>query len=165
MKSKAGISSILFILMIVSINSFAQEPIFTASLSSVNVGVGERFQVTYTLNANGRNFTPPSFKDLTILGGPSQSSSMQFINGTVSQSISYSYILQAKSEGIYKIGAASIILNGKTIQSNTISITVTKGKAKDQSEEGEENVDKFLEKNLFVPKITKIHFLELLSMQ
>src|SRR4051812_40937189 len=67
---------------------------FTASVSKNTVAVGERLQVTFSIDASGSQFQPPAFTDFNVLMGPSQSTNMQFINGTMSQSISYTYILE-----------------------------------------------------------------------
>ena len=79
----------------------------TASVNRNTVAVGEQFQLTYSLNTSGQSFQGPDLKDFFVLGGPNQSTSMQFINGSVSQSISFSYILQGKAEGTFKIGIAT----------------------------------------------------------
>ena len=42
---------------------------------------------------------------------------MSIINGSVSQSQSFIYYAQAKSEGTFKIGSAAIICNGKKLES------------------------------------------------
>lgn len=86
----------------------AQDERFTASANPQSVGVGDQLQVTFTLNANGRNFRAPQFQDFNVLMGPSQSTQMQVINGSVSQTLSFTYILQAIKEGTFKIGSAEI---------------------------------------------------------
>ncbi|MCC7050808.1 MAG: protein BatD, partial [Bacteroidia bacterium] len=90
-------------------------------------------QVTYTLNANGNGFKAPSFSDFQFLGGPSQSTSMQIINGNMSQSISYTYYLAGKAPGNYTLSSAGIAVNGKKIESNSLKIEVTKEQAAQNS--------------------------------
>lgn len=97
---------------------------FTAQTSSNKVAVGQAFQITYTLNGGGNNFRPPSFKDFDVYSGPNQSSSMSIINGNVSQSISLSYVIAAKKEGKFTIEPAGVVMNGKMMESNEISIEV-----------------------------------------
>ncbi len=91
--------------------------------------MGERFQVSYTLNNNGNNFKSPAFTGFDILSGPNQSTSMQFINGNMSQSLTYSYVLSATKEGTFTIPPAKIKVNGTEIESNELKITVVKGAA------------------------------------
>src|SRR4051812_38441362 len=100
----------------------AQE--FTASVSSSTVQVGEQFQLTFTLNASGRNFHVPAMPDFNILMGPNQGSQVQIINGAVSQTQSFTYVIQAVKEGTFKIPAADIYVGNNKIVSNTITITV-----------------------------------------
>ncbi|MBI3500607.1 MAG: protein BatD [Bacteroidetes bacterium] len=107
---------------------------FTATASKTKVTVGETFQVDFTVNASGKNFVPPSFNDFTVYSGPNQSTSMQIINGSISQSITLSYYLAAKKEGTFTIGAASITAGGNTLQSNTLSIEAVKGSAQQQTQ-------------------------------
>ena len=57
--------------------------------SKSQVMVGERFQVVFEANAEGKNFQAPSFDGFTVVGGPftSTSSSFQMINGSMSHSV------------------------------------------------------------------------------
>jgi hypothetical protein len=52
---------------------------------------------------------------------------MQFINGVMSSSISYSYVIQPRSEGKLTIGSASIEVGGKQYQTQPITIEAAKG--------------------------------------
>jgi len=130
---------ILILLMFVNLftlDLFAQE--FTATVSKNKVGIGEQFVLTFSLNTNGSNFRAPSLNDFNVYGGPNQSTNMSFINGSMSQQISFSYYLAAKGEGKFTIGSASINAGGKTISSKPISIEVTKGNSP-QSNSGQNN--------------------------
>jgi hypothetical protein len=107
---------------------------------------GEKFQLVYTVNAEGSDFRVPPMDNFQVLMGPStsQSTSMTIINGNVEKSsqFSYTYILKATQPGKYNIGAASIVVNGKKIESNSIQIEVIKGDdasaAKQAAESGEQ---------------------------
>ncbi|MCG3166970.1 MAG: hypothetical protein POELPBGB_02753 [Bacteroidia bacterium] len=109
----------------------AAEIIFEASSKST-VSLGERFQVAFELNTNGSGFKAPSFTGFDILSGPNQSTSMQFVNGNMSQSLTYSFVLQATKEGTYTISPAKIKVNGTEIESNELKITVVKGSSNTQ---------------------------------
>lgn len=135
--------------------TFAQDAQFTASVSKNPVGVSEQFELVYTINTNASNFTAPSFKDFNVLAGPMQSTSMQIINGAMSQSVTLTYYLQAKAEGTFRIDPATINANGKRIQSNAINLTVAKSAAKQQQgnqQQGEAANDdaSLLSKNIFL---------------
>ncbi len=89
--------------------------------------MGEGFQVQFSLSGGGKNFKLPPMSEFEILEGPYQSSSTSITNNVVNQSSSLTYVIAAKKEGKLTLGPATILSNGKTIQSNSITIEVTKG--------------------------------------
>lgn len=112
----------------------AQEGSFTASVDKRKVSLNGTIQITFTLqDADGKNFRPPSFADFSVLSGPNQSTSMQFINGSMSRSVSFSYYLKPNREGTLTIEPATIVVNGKTISSNSVTIEVVKGEPNQQA--------------------------------
>ncbi len=126
---------------------------FTATVSSPAVEVGEQFQITFSLNSTGKNFRPPTFIDFNVLMGPNQSTQMQIINGSVSQIISFTYVLQAVKEGTFKIGAAEIMAGNTKVQSNPITIIVSKAANRQQSgsqKQGGDNSGIAGSKNVFI---------------
>lgn len=127
------------------------QPVLTASVNKSTIGLNEQFKLTYSLNGNGRNFQGPDLKDFNVLGGPNQSSNIQMVNGSFSQSLSFTYFLQPKSEGTFKIGFASIEADGKRIQSNGLILTVVKGNTSNQNQSGSgQDQGGLSEKNIFL---------------
>jgi len=124
--------TIIFIglLIFTAASMLADEVKFTASAKQL-VEVGERFQLTYEVNAEGSNFRGPDFGKFRYLSGPytSISQSTSIINGKVTQNFSkkYIYSLQALDEGEYTIAPAAIIVEGKKYQSNAVNIKVVPG--------------------------------------
>ena len=55
--------------------------IFEANLSKNKLGVNERLRVVFTMNKDGDNFNPPSFKNFKVIAGPTQQISSSFLNG------------------------------------------------------------------------------------
>ncbi len=99
----------------------------TATVSKNKLGVNQRFRIEFSINKQGADdFTPPSFKNFKVVGGPSQSVSQSWINGDVRFTQSYTYILQPKRKGELTIGSASIKIGGKTLKSNPIKMIVLK---------------------------------------
>ncbi|MBT8377636.1 MAG: BatD family protein [Ignavibacteria bacterium] len=132
---------------------FAQE--FTASVNETTVADNERFQISFTFSGSNINnltkFSPPSFNNFMILSGPSQSTSIQIINGAQTASLTYSFIVQAKSVGTFNIGSASIIQAETTYETKPIKITVVKGKDKPQQKKNDSQISyDEIAKNLFV---------------
>jgi len=118
---------ILSILLLWSTLLFAQGKL-TATVSKSNVGVGEPFEVDFTTNAGGSQFTSPNFNNFQVLSGRNMSSNMISINGNATITVTYSYILAATKEGTFTIDAAAIVINGHTLTSNPLKVVV-KGQA------------------------------------
>lgn len=103
------------------------DPTLTVSAKK-QVMVGERFQVVFEANAEGKNFQAPSFEGLTVVGGPftSTSSSFSMVNGSMSHTVkcTYTFALQAYQEGTFHVGAASLTVKGNKISSLPFDIKV-----------------------------------------
>ena len=100
----------------------------TASAPDVVV-VGDQFRLSYKVSTQDiDDFSAPAVSGFDILMGPSRSmqSSFQMINGrtTQSSSVTFTYILNATKAGTYTIGPASVTVNGKKHQSNSLRIQV-----------------------------------------
>ncbi len=128
---KKAVSILFFIISLVTVSS-AQK--LTAQTSKTKVAVGETFQISFSLNSGGSDFKAPALNEFNVYSGPNQSTSMSFVNGAMSQSITLSYIVSAKKEGKFTIGAASVTANGAVIQSNSFTIEAVKGAANVQSQ-------------------------------
>jgi hypothetical protein len=122
MKLKFYIS--LFICLL-SISLVAQEATLKTKVSKNKLGVNQRLRVEFSIDKQGGdNFSPPSFTNFRVVGGPSQSISQSWINGKVSFSQSYTYIIQPKRKGEFSIASASIKIGGKFIKSKPVKIIV-----------------------------------------
>jgi hypothetical protein len=125
--------NVFFLMVVVAV--CAQNLEFTASAPKY-VRVGEQFQIQYNLNARVDDFTPPSFDDFDLLGGPMQgtSSSTNIVNGKVTRSMQYTltYYLRGSNPGKYSIRPAEATYKKKTVKSNTLNIEVV-GAATNQS--------------------------------
>jgi oxygen tolerance protein BatD len=124
--------------VVCALQGSAQTISFTASVENNRVGVGDQFEITFSLGGTsaGSNFQPPPFTDFLVIGGPNQSTSMQFINGSVSSSVSWSFVLQPKAEGKFTIGPATIDYGGKKLQTQPIAMEVAKGSAQPAQQQG-----------------------------
>jgi len=129
-----------------------------ATVDKNHLALNETVDITYSFDGNGSNFQPPSFSDFSVLSGPNTSQSMQIINGKVSQSTSYTYYLSPKKEGKFTIGPGSATVGGKRVESNSVTIEVTKASAGGAQPKG--NVHQGADDNLFVKAIlskTKVY--------
>jgi hypothetical protein len=130
---------LFFILSLCSgLSVLAQDAKFTATVSKTTVALHSKFKVEFKLeNGQGSAFQAPEFEDFTVIAGPSTSSSMSIVNGTVSQSFSYVYYLKAKEIGDFLIKTAKIKVNGKTLETDNVSIKVVE-EGEPESEDAEE---------------------------
>lgn len=145
----------LFILLS-SAHIYGQE--FNASVDKSTVGQNERFQVYFTFQNGDLNrldgFTPPSFKGLKVISGPNESRSMQIINGQVSGSLTYSFIVVAPNLGQVTVNSASVKFNGSTLKTKPLSINVVKGTSTNKQVNSQLGIsEEELKNNVFIRAI------------
>ena len=131
-----GKIKILLILLFVGYGAMADNIQFIMEGPQA-VAVGDQFRLSFTLNENGSDLQLPDLSNFDLLMGPttSQSSSFQMINGKTTQSSSFSYmfVFRAKKEGKFTIRPASIKVNNKIYESNSLNIQVVKGQPQQQA--------------------------------
>jgi hypothetical protein len=133
---KKVIFNLIFLLTICNLSLWAQNVVVEVQYPSA-VNVGQQFNITWTVNAGGGEFVPPSFSPFQVLVGPmtSYSSSTQIINGrrTQSTSYSYTYYFQAEQAGKFVIPPAVFTLQNKTYSSDSLYIEVVGSNATQQN--------------------------------
>jgi len=108
MIKKVGIG---IFLMVLSLNSWAQELSFKAAVSKNRLGSNERLRITFSINKQGGdNFTRPKFKNFKVLAGPMQSTNFSNLNGKRSFEQSYTYTIQPIKKGVFTIPSISYML-------------------------------------------------------
>ena len=96
-----------------------------------HVAAGENFRLAYTINTQDvSDFRAGDIPDeLQVLAGPytSRQSSYQMVNGhtSSSSSITFTYTIYAAKAGSYTIPAAHARVNGKTVSSRAVKVTVS----------------------------------------
>ena len=145
---------ILFIVSLFSLSGFAQQAELSVSVSKNKLGLNQRLRIEYSINKQGADdFKAPKFRDFQVIQGPSQSVSQSWINGNVSFSQSYTFILKPKRKGELIIEPASIKINGGTIDSKMMKIIVT---APVQTPDNPNDPDYIAEQNIhLVAEISK----------
>lgn len=93
---------------------------------------GDRFRVSYVVNTTDvEGFNVGDFEGLTVLYGPSQSTSSSFsiVNGktTSSSTVTFTYTVSADKAGSFHIPAATVQSGGKSVSSASPEITVLPG--------------------------------------
>lgn len=115
---------ILSFFLILSSATYAQVK-FEANASKQKLGVNERLRVDFEMNKDGDNFKAPSFSGFTVVGGPNQTVSNQWINGKRTYSKTYSFFLAPTSRGKFNIGQAEITVDGEIYKTSPIQVEVT----------------------------------------
>ncbi len=114
----------VFLLFIASF-IYAQEAELKTTISKNKLGVNQRLRIQFSVNKQGAdNFSPPNFQNFRVIAGPSQSINQSWINGKVSFSQSYTYILKPLKKGEFIIPEASIEYEGKVLESKPVKIRV-----------------------------------------
>ena len=96
-----------------------------------HVAAGENFRLAYTINTQDvSDFRAGNIPDeLQVLAGPytSRQSSYQMVNGhtSSSSSITFTYTLYAAKAGTYTIPAAHARVNGRSVSSRAVRVTVS----------------------------------------
>ncbi len=132
---------IIYFLFIFSVmGAKAEQTRFVMSAPNA-VEIGQQFRLSFTINERGTNLQlPPGLtSNFEILIGPStgQSTSISTINGKTTREVTYSYtyILRAKNEGNFEIRPASIEVDGKILESNSLKIQVVKAQSRQQQQQ------------------------------
>jgi hypothetical protein len=132
----------------------AQDAAFTAAVDRNPVGLGEQFTLTFTVSSAGqagpKNLQPPDLSKFRLLSGPNTSTSMQFVNGQFSSSVTYSYILQATEAGKFTIGPASVEASGRVLTTAPFIMEVSKTPPKPKQQAGGGDAGMNLGDDLFV---------------
>jgi hypothetical protein len=112
-----------FLLFLVS--QLGAQVTFQTKVSKNRMGINERLKVSFEMNKNGDNFTPPKFEGFRVVGGPNQSTSNTWINGKRSFSRTYTYFLNPTRKGTLKIGQATIKIDGEIYKTPPVQVEVT----------------------------------------
>jgi hypothetical protein len=114
-----------YIFLLILTNSLLAQVELTTRVSKNKLGVNQRLRVEFMVNQQGADhFSPPSFRGFEIVGGPSQSVNQSWVNGKVSYSQTYSYIVAPSRKGNLTISGATIEYRGQVIKSNPVVVEV-----------------------------------------
>jgi hypothetical protein len=101
-----------------------------ATVSERTIYTGQRLRLTITISGDFKKVNRPelpNFSGFTLLNqSPSISQRVSNINGKVTSSYSYSYYLIPKGKGDYHIPAIKVNVDGKSYQTDPISVHVKK---------------------------------------
>lgn len=158
MKTTFNNLSVTLLFFISSFSNFLFAQTTCVAKAPSQVGVGQPFQYSVSLNEEASQIYAIDFSNFTVLNGPntSSSTSITMVNGRTTQnnSYSYTYTLSAKKEGSFVIPSASFKVDGKTVKSNPVTIQVVQGtqpsQANPRDRRTQPNSSSFNEKDVFI---------------
>lgn len=121
---------ILFIISVMANLVLAQNITFKSEASSEQVRVGEQFKVGFYLLSDSRSISVdspidfPNFRGFQVLG-ENNVRNFQVVNGEMHSSSGVELVMVAEKEGNFKIGAAKVVIDGKTYTTRPIEISVS----------------------------------------
>lgn len=121
---RAAIITILLLAFVFN-GLYSQDIVVSTAVSKDTLLAGERLTIRYEIEGGEiTNINIPEFSGLRVLAGPNVSSSTTIMNGKVSQSASYSFVLQAISLGDVEIQQAQITIGEDVYETDAIQIHV-----------------------------------------
>ncbi|GEM_PF-990027 len=126
----------------------AQNVAFKSQASSQQVRIGEHFKLGFYLICDSRSISVDSPIDYPNLKGfrvldEANVRNFQVVNGDMQSSSGVELVLVAEKEGNYKIGAAKVIIDGKTYATKPIEISVSE-RSQTASNQNTSNQNAFL---------------------
>jgi len=116
--------TVLFIILSSIQLTNAQELQFNVSVSNDTLLLGNYLEVKFEIKNGSGKFQAPDFSGWKQVSGPNSASSYSFMNGQVSQSSSYTYYLEAPSDGEFIIESASLLTAEKNYKTPPVKIIV-----------------------------------------
>lgn len=99
-----------------------------AFLSAPQVGVGHQFVLNVEVSGTQQLDADPVLPDMEDFAGflgAGTSSSVRIVNGRTSLAITYQYRFQALAEGTFEIGAVSVTVEDRTVQTEPVTLVVS----------------------------------------
>ena len=106
--------------------TFAQDINLVATVDRNVLTLNDRLQLTLTINGT-QDANPPSFPSIdgfTLLYGPKITAQTSIVNGVVSVSKGFTYVLQPTAKGKFVIGPSTVEYKGKVCTSSPINVEV-----------------------------------------
>lgn len=121
--------ALFLVLTVLTLKVNAENVKFLVNGPNVAV-IDSYFKIEFQINADSESFEGPNFGDLEVVAGPikHESSSYSYVNGqsTSSKSVIYTYGIVAPKEGVFTIGSATAVVDGKEYKTNPLSIEIIK---------------------------------------
>lgn len=125
MKRISGYFLVLFFTAFTS-GVLGAEVAVSVSVDKNRVALNDTVRMNVTVEGSG-NVPEPKMPDLSAFNvySSGRSQNISFVNGSMSSSVSYSYSLMPKSAGTFTIGPFTVEAEGRSFQSEPVTIEVT----------------------------------------
>lgn len=130
---------------------------FTVIPSKTVIQLNETVQLQFVVEGTSQieEFTAPSFRNFEQVSGMDQTSGWTWVNGSLTEYLTYTVLLRPKVKGKLPIASAVVKANGKTLTSSPFAIFVTEGQSTKEEQpdyylQPGENVKEKIAENLFV---------------
>lgn len=112
--------------------SAAQNIKFYAQVDRTQIYLDEQLTLMISLEGDVGTIPKPKFPPLTqfVIYEAGRSQNFSYVNGQVSSSVNYNYVLMPRMAGKFTIPPIEIELEGKTFKTTPIEITVLAGKSR-----------------------------------
>lgn len=138
---------LLFILVDTSVSG--QNSRFYLQTDRSEVVAGTIFRLEAVLeNIDADRIVLSDIHPFKVVQGPSTASSISIINGKKTESLTYIWMVQAPSKGVYTLSPATVKIGSRTLSSNSVQMTVTDKVAGPSGSEGGEPLFVRLESNV-----------------
>jgi hypothetical protein len=99
----------------------------SASVDRTNVAVGDQIALTVEVESDEESVGEPRFTDMSAFDiySSGRTQSIQWVNGKMSVSVTYNYLMSARTEGTYTIPPANIRAGDVDYPTQSFRITVT----------------------------------------
>ena len=126
--------------------TFAQDINLAATVDRNVLTPNDRLQLTLTINGTQDTSPPlfPSIEGFTLLYGPKITAQTSIVNGVVSVSKGFTYVLQPAAKGKFIIGPSTVEYKGKGYTSSPINVEVV------DTPQSSQSTSSTLEKLVFV---------------
>ena len=132
---RSGIIACLLILAALLLTQTASAATkLTATIDKSNVSFGGYFTLTLTIESDAQQVPTPKLPSLDAFEvySSGQTQNISWVNGRMSSSVAYNYVLTPKNEGQFTIGPATVAVWGQTYSSSPIVVTVTPARTSTQ---------------------------------
>ncbi len=131
--------SLMLVCLLASGPTWAADDVkFEARVNSKRIGKDDLLQLTLTLSGSQiaikEDPAPPPLQNLRVAGGPGLSTQLSIVNGVMTSSRTYTYVLQPLTVGPAEIGAARAKLESGERTTAPIAIEVVPGSVRPKND-------------------------------